>query len=538
MISRIRKKITIPVLSVIFISTISISFVYSNWLAPIVDNIYVKMKVFNAVMQTIQRVYVDDVDIDNLINNAISGMLKDLDPHTNYMTSDQVKKWSQQYEGYSGIGIRFDIINDKITIMSIIEGGPSYRLGFRPGDRIIKINSQSAVGIKQDAVPKLLMGKSGTTVNVTIERKSWDKPKEFTIVRESIHVDSVPNSLFLEDGIGYIRISRFSATTSEELEEALDKLESENLQKLVLDLRGNSGGYLQMAVEVSEKFLPSKKMIVYTQGKTPQSHREYHSSSNTKHRMIPLIVLIDQGSASASEIVAGAIQDWDRGLILGTTSFGKGLVQTQYPFQDGSVLLITTARYYTPSGRLIQRDYNGKSIEDYYSEVYNDSLREINFASLPKFKTFSGREVRGGGGITPDQWLENKENSTSDSVIKVTWNSERYIYTFSEQILSQYPKIKAMTARQFANEFEISEESIKTFGEFVIDKGYDTVLSDFEDNTNDFQFLLKREIAYRLWGEEGQFYVNLIRDTVLQEASKHFKDASQLLSMSSLNNKN
>ncbi|MCH8125542.1 S41 family peptidase [candidate division KSB1 bacterium] len=538
MISRIRKKITIPVLSVIFISTISISFVYSNWLAPIVDNIYVKMKVFNAVMQTIQRVYVDDVDIDNLINNAISGMLKDLDPHTNYMTSDQVKKWSQQYEGYSGIGIRFDIINDKITIMSIIEGGPSYRLGFRPGDRIIKINSQSAVGIKQDAVPKLLMGKSGTTVNVTIERKSWDKPKEFTIVRESIHVDSVPNSLFLEDGIGYIRISRFSATTSEELEEALDKLESENLQKLVLDLRGNSGGYLQMAVEVSEKFLPSKKMIVYTQGKTPQSHREYHSSSNTKHRMIPLIVLIDQGSASASEIVAGAIQDWDRGLIMGTTSFGKGLVQTQYPFQDGSVLLITTARYYTPSGRLIQRDYNDKSIEDYYREVYNDSLREINYASLPKFKTFSGREVRGGGGITPDQWLENKENSTSDFVIKVAWNSERYIYTFSEQILSQYPKIKAMTARQFANEFEISEESIKTFGEFVIDKGYGTELSNFEDNTMDFQFLLKREIAYRLWGEEGQFYVNLIRDTVLQEASKHFKDASQLLSMSSLNNKN
>ena len=276
MISRIRKKITIPVLSVIFISTISISFVYSNWLAPIVDNIYVKMKVFNAVMQTIQRVYVDDVDIDNLINNAISGMLKDLDPHTNYMTSDQVKKWSQQYEGYSRIGIRLYIINDKNQSMSNIEGGSSYRLGFRPGDRIIKINSQSAVGIKQDAVPKLLMGKSGTTVNVTIERKSWDKPKEFTIVRESIHVDSVPNSLFLEDGIGYIRISRFSATTSEELEEALDKLESENLQKLVLDLRGNSGGYLQMAVEVSEKFLPSKKMIVYTQGKTPQSHREYH----------------------------------------------------------------------------------------------------------------------------------------------------------------------------------------------------------------------------------------------------------------------
>ena len=254
--------------------------------------------------------------------------------------------------------------------------------------------------------------------------------------------------------------------------------------------------------------------------------------------MIPLIVLIDQGSASATEIVAGAIQDWDRGLIMGTTSFGKGLVQTQYPFQDGSVLLITTARYYTPSGRLIQRDYNDKSIEDYYREVYNDSLREINYASLPKFKTFSGREVRGGGGITPDQWLENKENSTSDFVIKVAWNSERYIYTFSEQILSQYPKIKAMTARQFANEFEISEESIKTFGEFVIDKGYGTELSNFEDNTMDFQFLLKREIAYRLWGEEGQFYVNLIRDTVLQEASKHFKDASQLLSMSSLNNKN
>lgn len=536
---KIGRRFTIPLLSGILVLTVLITIVYGNWIAPIADNIYVKMKVFTAVMQTIQRVYVEEVDPDSLINDAIRGMLKNLDPHTNYMTSEDVKKWSQRYEGYSGIGISFAIINDKITIMSVMEGGPSYRLGFRAGDRIVKINSESAVGIKQDDVPKKLMGPSGSSVNVSLEREGWKEPKEYSIVREEIHVKSVPNALLMDEGVGYVRVARFASTTEEELEDALQKLESKGLERLILDLRGNSGGYLQMAVKVSEKFLPNNKMIVYTKGRIPQAYREYHSSPNTQHRMIPLIVLIDQSSASASEIVAGAIQDWDRGLILGKTSFGKGLVQTQYPFTDGSVLLITTARYYTPSGRLIQRDYNDLSWDDYYKEAYIDSLRNENMSNLPKFKTFAGRVVYGGGGISPDYWLENTDEPVSDFVKNFAYSdfSNRYIYSFSEEVLREHPEIKSLTARQFANEFKMTDTEIKSFAEFTTAKGYDAEMKEFLDNKEDLLFLIKREIAFRLWGDEGYFHINLLRDSVLQAAPKYFKDAKQLLSMSMLSEK-
>ncbi|MEE9168437.1 MAG: S41 family peptidase [bacterium] len=535
----LRRKFTILVLSGTFVLTIAIGGVYSSWLSPLVDNIYTKMKVLTAVMQTLQRVYVEDVNTDHLINDAIRGMLKNLDPHTNYMTAEEVKQWSQRYEGYSGIGISYAIISEKITIMSVIEGGPSQKLGFQAGDRIIEINSESAIGIKEDEVRQKLMGPSGTMVSVAIEREGWEEPKEFSIVREEIHLKSVPNALFLEDGLGYIRLQRFSSTTAEELEDALAELESQNLERLILDLRDNSGGYLQMAVEVAEKFLPQGKMIVYTKGRIPQAYREYRSSSNTKHRMAPLIVLVNQSSASASEIVAGAIQDWDRGLILGTTSFGKGLVQTQYQFADGSVLMVTTARYYTPSGRLIQRDYDGKSLENYYREVYVDSLREANFADLPKFKTFAGREVYGGGGIAPDHWLESKHQSATEFVIKLArFDSDRYLYSFSEEVLRNHPEINAMTPRDFSKAFTISDSEITDFGNFVLQQGYDAPIEDFVNNSEDLKFLLMREIAFRLWKDEGSFYINLMRDTVLLEAVTYFEDASQLLGMSTLVQRN
>ncbi len=469
-----------------------------------------------------------------MIDDAIMGMVKNLDPHTTYMTAEEIKKWSIDYQGYSGIGIRFDIINDKITIMSVLDGGPSARLGFRPGDRIIKINNESAIGIKRDDVPKKLMGRAGTTVDVSIQREGWSKLIDFTIVRGKINVESIPTVLLLEEGMGYIKIDRFSATTGPELEKALTKLENQGMERLILDLRGNSGGYLQMAVEVTEKFLPEKKMIVYTKGRIPAAYREYHSSTSSKHRMYPLIVLINHSSASASEIVSGAIQDWDRGLIVGQTTFGKGLVQTQYPLSDGSVLHITTARYYTPSGRLIQRNYDDKSYEDYVREAYNDSIRNKNMAELPKFKTFAGRTVYGGGGITPDLWAEDKTKAPSEFVIKLLYDPKRYIYSFSENLLREHPDINSMTPIQFAEEFTVEDNSIKKFAKYVINKDYDAKVEDFLAGSEDFKYLLKREIAFRLWGEEGQFYLNFQRDSVLQEVKKSFPEATKLLAMSTL----
>lgn len=531
---KLNTKLTIPAITGALILTFLISVAFGSWIVPLSENIYQKMKIFTMVLQTIQRVYVEEVDPEKLLNDAIKGMVKNLDPHTNYLTADEVKEWSKTYQGYSGIGISFDIINGKITIMSVMEGGPSYRLGLQPGDRIIKINGESAIGIKRDDVPKKLMGPPGTTVRVTVEREGWPKPKEFTIVREKIHVESIPNALMLDGETGYVRIARFSSTTGSELEKALTQLESQGMKRLILDLRGNGGGYLQMAVAVAEKFLPEKKLIVYTKGRIPSAYREYYSSNHSKHRMYPLIVLIDHASASASEIVAGALQDWDRALIVGKSSFGKGLVQTQYPFPDGSVLLITTARYYTPSGRLIQRDYGNKSWEDYYHEAYLDSVREKMLKTLPKFKTFAGRTVYGGGGIFPDIWLEDKDSAPSQFVIQLLYNPKRYIYSYSEEFLRKHPEIKQMRPDQFAKEFEIPDEAIVEFGRELLEKDYEAKLSDFEKNSRDLKFLIKREIAYRLWGDDGQFYVNLQRDYVLQQATRYFPDAQKLLAISTL----
>ncbi|HDL18017.1 MAG TPA: S41 family peptidase [Bacteroidetes bacterium] len=530
----LRPKQSIPVVTGIIILSVLFGVAYSNWMAPATENLYKKMSIFNTVLRTIEHNYVEKKDPIALIDDAIRGMVKNLDPHTNYMTAEEVKKWNVDFKGYSGIGIRFDIINNKITVMSVLPNGPSEKLGFRAGDRIIKINGESAIGIKRDDVPKKLMGPAGTTVDVTIERETWGKPKDFTIIRKKIQVDSIPIALKLDNKVGYVKIDRFSATTGRELEESLTKLESQGIDRLILDLRGNSGGYLQMAVEVSEKFLPEKKMIVYTKGRIPQAYREYYSTGTAKHRTYPLIVLINHSSASASEIVSGAIQDWDRGLIVGQTSFGKGLVQTQYPLADGSVLMITTARYYTPSGRLIQRDYENKSYEDYIKEAYNDTLRQKELKDLPKFKTFAGRTVYGGGGINPDFWMKDKTPAPSEFVMKLFIDPNRYLYSYSEELLRNHPEIKEMTPKQFPNEFKISEAEIKGFANFVMKKGYKAKLDDFIKGSKDFKYLLKREIAYRLWKTEGQFYVNYQRDTVLKKAKDLFPDAEKLLAASTL----
>ena len=529
----LKPKNAIPILSFIIVVSLLIGVAYSNWFPQDQENYYKKIRIFQNVLQRIQYAYVEETDPSKLIDDAIRGMVKNLDPHTNYMTVDEVENWNKTYQGYSGIGISFEIINQKITIMSVMEG-PSKKIGLLAGDRIIRINGESAINIKRDDVPKKLMGPQGTTVDVSIERTGWDKLQDFTIKRDKIKVVSVPVALMLEAKLGYIKIDRFSATTSSELEDALNKLESKGMEQLVLDLRNNGGGYLQMAVEVSEKFIPEKKMIVYTKGRIPQAYREYHSSNSSKHRMLPLIVLINQSSASASEIVSGAVQDWDRGLVAGRTSFGKGLVQTQFGLQDGSQLLMTTARYYTPSGRLIQREYDDKSFEAYYREAYNDSIRNEKLAELPKFKTFAGRTVYGGGGITPDIWLEDNAPASSQFVIKLYYDPKRYIYSFSEEIQKENPNVENMTAMEFAQNFEITDENVKNFAVFVLDKGYKATEEDFVSGMDDLKFLLKREISYRLWGDDGQFYVNNLRDNVLQEVKALFPDAKKLLAMSTL----
>lgn len=514
---------------------------YINWTTPVSkllaysENIYSRIKIIASILDTVQRVYLEEKDTDELIQDAIRGMLADLDPHTSYLTPQEFKEWNQNFEGYSGIGVSYDIIQNKITIMSVLEKSPAAKVGLRAGDKIIKVNGESVVGLKREEASKKLKGPVGSRVVLKVERNGRRQPLEFQLIRERIYVKSIPYSMMLSHDTGYIKIERFAATTASELEEALRELESRGMKKLILDLRGNSGGYLNAAIDVADKFIPAGNLIVYTRGRLPSTYQEYYATDETTHPLLPLIVLIDHGSASASEIVAGAIQDLDRGLIIGKPSFGKGLVQSQYRFQNGSALLITTARYFTPSGRPIQRNYYNKTKEEYYNEAYNDILRKVKLSSNHQktYKTISGRIVYGGNGITPDIWVENSENIISDKLRDLIYSDRRYFYTFLEKYAHKHKKLKT-DFNHFLTSFQISESLYHQFINFVIKSNPKFRASDFIADKDDIKFIMKRELARILWGEDAQFKVNILRDKPLQMALRSFPRAELLLHMSQL----
>jgi carboxyl-terminal processing protease len=494
------------------------------------DDLYSRIRIFTQVLDTIQRAYVDERDPDELLDDAIKGMLSHLDPHTAFLPAEQFDNWTQAFEGYSGIGISFDILRDKITVMSVMEGGPSDRAGLRPGDRIVAINGRSAVGLKRDDVPRKLMGPTGTSVEVSIEREGWARPKRFQIVRDRIVLKSIPHAYMLDSKTGYVKIDRFTGSTAKELDTHLQRLERQGMKQLVLDMRGNSGGYLTAAVDVCDTFLPGGRKIVYTKGRSPSSFQEYFSTDARTHPLFPMVVLIDHATASASEIVAGALQDWDRALIVGQTSFGKGLVQSQYRFPDGSALLLTTARFYTPSGRQIQRDYTEKTKEQYYAEAYADPATiRWRATRQPSYKTAIGRTVRGGGGIFPDVWIEAGERPLSDLVRRVLFSEKRYLYTFVVDLAASQPVLKRMGLNRFISDYKVSDRTLANFISLVEEMGANFQVRKLYRYSDDLKFLIKRELAYLLWGPRGRFLVNMERDAELRQALLYFNQAETLL---------
>src|SRR5437867_7033950 len=327
---------------------------------PATDDLRSQLELFSQVLYLVQNNYVEVPDNEKLIHGAIDGMLKTLDPHTVYVPEKRAERMDEDFRGeYTGIGIQFEIRNGAIVVISPLEGTPAFRLGITAGDRIIEVDGKPlSKDITNEDVFKLLRGPTGSTVEVTIDREDVTDPMHFSIERDKIPVESIPYAYMIRPGVGYVRIVRFSATAGEELEKALASLRSQGMKSLLVDLRSNSGGLLSQAVDVLDQLVPRDKLLVYTRGRIPTSNADYRSTDRPKIVDGPIVVLIDHGSASASEIVSGAIQDLDRGLVAGTNSFGKGLVQNQLRLADGSKLLLTVAHYYTPSGRLIQRDYS------------------------------------------------------------------------------------------------------------------------------------------------------------------------------------
>ena len=495
------------------------------------DDLRSQLDLFSQVLFLVQNNYVDVPDNHQLIRGAIDGMLKTLDPHTVYVPEQRAQRMDEDFRGeYSGIGIQFDIRDGAIVVISPLEGTPAFRLGMRAGDRIVEIDGKPvSKSITTDDVFKLLRGPSGTTVEVTIEREDEAEPLKLTIERAKIPIESVYYPHMIRPGVGYVRITRFSQTTGEELEKDLNTLRAQGMKSLLLDLRSNSGGLLSQAVDVLDQLVPNDKLLVYTRGRIPSSNADYKSTDRPKLVDVPIVVLIDHGSASASEIVSGAIQDLDRGLVAGTNSFGKGLVQNQLRLSDGSKLLLTVAKYYTPSGRLIQRDYTKFADRSEYAEdafkvdVPTDSV----LATLPKFKTTAGRTVYGGGGIYPDVIVHDPPNLTRPQADMI---QKRVFWEFATHYIHHH-KDQKWTPQSFGRNFQLNDAEWADVKSIMANRKVAVTDSIWQADRDFMVRQAREELANLTLSPLERYKIVVEDDSQLQASLDLFPRASKLMSM-------
>lgn len=488
-----------------------------------------------SLLYHIDRMYVDDVDKKQLVDAAIVRMLEELDPHSIYIPKEDLEEVNEPLKGnFEGVGIQFNIIRDTIYVVDAIAGGPSERLGIRAGDRILSIDGEKAagVGFRNNDVMKRLRGKKGTKVSVSMSRRGEPEPLEFTITRDKIPIYSVEASYMATPEVGYIKVSRFSATTMKEFREKLDELKAMGMQDLILDLQGNGGGYLRTAIEMSDEFLGDRKLIVYTEGRTAPREDTY-ATSEGRFEKGRLVVLVDEGSASASEIVSGAMQDWDRGLIVGRRSFGKGLVQRPVMLPDGSAVRLTVSRYYTPSGRCIQKSYE-EGVEAYRQEkgsrfssgelLGSDSLAHHDTV---KFYTMNKRVVFGGGGIMPDVFvpIDTTQSSGyfSQLVRKGILNTFAlsYVDDHRSELHQRYANVEG-----FRKTFDVSDVMMSALEAYAAKEGIEPDMDGMRRSEGLIGLRLKALIARDLWDTSAYWQVINAENTVDRSFQKALESLS------------
>ena len=483
---------------------------------------------FSRALGYISSYYVDSVDTKSMVENAIIDMLKELDPHSVYIPADEVKEMNEPLEGnFEGIGIQFNVLEDTIYIISPISGGPSEKVGLRAGDRIIEIDGENVAGIEisTKGVRDRLLGKKGTKVNVGIKRKSVNDLLYFTITRDKIPIYSVDAAYLVNDDIAYIKINRFAITTVDEFNEKIVMLKEKGAKSIILDLRDNGGGYLDKAINLADQFLEAGQSIVYTKGlQVPKTQSFATGKGNCKEEKI--IILIDEGSASASEIVSGAIQDWDRGIIVGRRSFGKGLVQKPVFLPDGSMIRLTVARYYTPTGRLIQKPYDNGT-EEYAKELlkryeHGEFLNQdsIDLPDSLKYYTLKNeRLVYGGGGIMPDIFVPLDTTTVTKFYGKIIRQGILnsfvldYIDKNRKKLQSNYPDFET-----FNSKFEVSDKMLKELVKYGEKNDVTTTEDEAEKSKKNFKLIIKALIARDLWDMSEYYQIVNVRDKGFNKA--------------------
>ncbi len=473
---------------------------------------------YQRLLSLIDAFYVDTVNMEKLTEKAIIKMLADLDPHSVYISKKDLQDMNEPLQGsFSGVGIQFNILRDTLMVVATIPGGPSEKVGVRAGDRIVKINKENVagIGLKNSDVRKKLRGKKGSVVTVEIKRKHEKELLDFTIIRDKIPIHSLDAAYMLNNEVGYIKLNRFSATTAEEFKKAVVELKEKGMKKMVLDLRGNGGGYMSAAISIVDDLLEAGKLIVYTKG-LAFPRRNVNSTGSGLFKEGKVAVLINEGSASASEIVTGAIQDWDRGVVIGTRSFGKGLVQRQFPLSDGTMVRLTTAHYYTPTGRCIQKAYS-KGVKDYRLEILKryksgemvnaDSIKVVDSLKYSTLK--NGRIVYGGGGIIPDVFipLDTTKNYKYLNLL-VRKNVVRpfvvdYLDANREKIKKQYPDFET-----FNKKFDVTDKMMQDLEKAGKKAGVEKKEEEYKTIEEELRTYLKAILASDLWGSKEYYQVN------------------------------
>jgi len=491
---------------------------------------------FREVMSLIDRSYVDDVNTDEMVETAVTKMLEDLDPHTIYVSAKDVElSNSDLKKEFEGVGIEFNIFRDTIVVLAPLSGGPSEKVGLLAGDKIITVDGEAVagVGITNRGVIDRLRGKKGTEVVVKIKRQRSPELLEFTIVRDKIPQYSIDAAYMVDDEVGYIKVNRFSETTYEEFRDKLKILVEKGMKKLIVDLQGNPGGYMDRAVNISDELLANNAMIVSQEGKEPRANAEYRAYRDGLFEQGAVIVLINENSASGSEIVAGAVQDNDRGLIVGRRSFGKGLVQSMFRLSDGSELRLTIARYYTPSGRSIQKPYeNGLSEyqSDFHQRIEHGELfyaDSIKFNDSLKYQTAKGRTVYGGGGIMPDYFVP----------LDTSWDSRYYMMLRNNNVVREFAlnyyqnnekKLKKMEFEKYLNDFEVDEKMMKELIDLGEKFGVEYDSAGLKRSEALIKTFVKASIARNAYGRESFFPIYNDMNEIFQEALNLFDEAETL----------